>query len=441
MKDDAPRAKAPARMWSVRGPIVLGALSLAILVGGFGTWSVMSQIAGAVVASGLIEVDRNRQAIQHPTGGVVEEILIDEGDRVAEGALLLRLDPSTLRADLTVAEAQLFEVRVRRARLEAERDGAERIVFRPEDLALAAASEDLLDLLTGQQNLFAARQATFAQEVEQLRGRVTQISAQIAALEAQESALGEQLALVEADLTRQQDLLSRGLISSDPILQLRRDAAQLRGSLGELEARKAEAGERIIETELAVLQLANTRREEAIAQLREIRVNEEQLRQEVAELRRQIGALEVRAPVAGTIHGLQVFGNRSVVRPAEPVAYLVPEGRPLIISAQVPAIHIDQVFVGQDVTLRFPAFDMRTVPDLTGRVSQVSADAFVDEATGASHYRAEVVLDEGQIARLAERTLLPGMPVEAFIRTGDRAPLTYLLEPLTAYFNRAFRES
>lgn len=433
--------KDPARAWSVRGQMLTGFLSLVILFAGFGVWSVTTQLAGAIVASGRIEVDRNRQAIQHPEGGRVAEVLVGEGDRIAAGDAVLRLEPGLLARDLAVARAQLFEIRVRRARLEAERDGAGEVRFAEDLLAAAAADADLADLLQGQANLFDARAESLSSEAARLSGRVTQIEAQIAALEAQEGALTEQLALVDADLARQQDLLSRGLIQSDPILRLQRDAAQLRGSLGEIEARKAEAAERVIETELAILQLTSTRREEAIAELREVRVSEEELRQRVGDLDRRIAELEVRAPMAGRIIGLEVFGAQAVVRAAEPLAYLVPEGRPLIITARVPATAIDEVFVNQDVTLRFPAFDLRNIPDLVGTVTQVSADAFTDEATGVSFYRAEIALSDGEIARLGERQLVPGMPVEAYIRTQDRTPLAYLIDPLRVYFTRAFRES
>jgi HlyD family secretion protein len=421
--------------------MVTGLVAMLVLLGGFGGWAVSSQLSGAVVASGRIEVERNRQALQHPDGGVVAELFVDEGDRVEAGETILALAPGQLTRDIAVARAQLFEFRVRRARLEAERDGAASITF-PAALTDAAATDpELADLLQGQANLFAVRAETLAQETEQLRGRITQIQAQVSALEAQEAAMGEQLDLVVADLVRQQDLLDRGLIQSDPILRLQRDAAQLRGSLGELEARKAEAAERVIETELSILQLANARREEAIEQLREIRVGEEELRERVTDLDRRLAELELRAPVAGRIIGLQIFGPQSVVRAADPVAYLVPEGRPFVITAQVPAIHIDQIHVDQDATLRFPSFDMRNMPDVIGQVRQVSADAFTDEASGASYYRVEIVLGEGEMARLAPRQLVPGMPVEAFIRTEDRTPLTYLLEPFNAYFSRAFRET
>lgn len=431
----------PARAWSVRRPIVTGFLALGLLFAGFGLWSVTTQLAGAVVASGRIEVDRNRQAIQHPEGGRVAEVIVGEGDRVGAGDTVLRLEPGFLARDLAVAHAQLFEVRLRRARLEAERDGADEVRFADDLRAAADIDPDLGDLLRGQANLFEARAESLTAEAARLSGRVTQIEAQIAALEAQERALTEQLDLVMTDLDRQQDLFARGLIQSDPILRLQRDAAQLRGSLGEVEARMAEAAERVIETELAILQLTGTRREEAIAELREVRVAEEELRQRVADLERRMAELDLRAPMAGRIIGMEVFGAQAVVRAAEPVAYLVPEGRPLIISARVAATAIDEVFAGQPVTLRFPAFDLRNMPDLVGTVTQVSADAFTDEATGASYYRVEVALSDGEIARLGDRQLVPGMPVEAYMRTRDRTPLSYLIDPLRVYFNRAFRET
>jgi HlyD family secretion protein len=431
----------PARAWSVRRPLLIGVFAMLVLVGGFGGWAMTSQLAGAVVASGRIEVERNRQAIQHPEGGVVAELLIDEGDRVAGGDVLLRLAPGQLARDQAVTAARLFELRLRRARLEAERDAAISVRFAPALSEIAATDAELADLMQGQVTLFAARRDTAEREIDQLRGRITQIAAQIDALHAQEAALSAQLALVQADLERQTSLFDRGLIQSDPILRLQRDAAQLLGSLGELEARKAEAAERVIETELAILQLGTTRREQAIAELREVRVAEEELRQRLADLDRRVAALEVRAPVAGRIIGLMVFGPQSVLRAGDPVAFVVPENRPLVITTQVPAIHIDQVFMGQAVSLRFPALDLRNLPDLMGRVTQVSADAFVDDRSGASHYRAEIMLDDGELARLAPRELLPGMPVEAYIRTIDRTPLTYLLEPFRIYFARAFRES
>jgi HlyD family secretion protein len=426
--------------WSARAPLALGFIAIEVLVGGFGAWAALSNIAGAVVASGQIEVDRNRQAVQHPQGGVVLTLDVIEGQRVAEGEILMRLDPSTIRSNLTVIRAQLNEWRARQARLEAERGLATRIAFPADLLETAATDPDLADVLEGQRNLFAARAETLAQEVDQLGRRADQIRAQIDGFTAQDQALRDQRSLVLAELENVQNLVERGLAEASRALSLQREAARLLGSIGEIEAASAEAAGRITEIELQVLQQQTARREEAIAELREVRVQQAELIERERVLERQLEDSEIRAPVAGVVYGLAVFGARSVVQAAEPVLYLVPQDRPLVISTRIAPTDVDEVFVGQAVTLRFPAFDMRSTPELFGQVRQVSADAFVDSASVASFYEAEIVLNEGETSRLGGETLLPGMPVEAFIRTEDRTPLAYLLRPLADYFNRAFRE-
>jgi HlyD family secretion protein len=420
--------------------MILGMLALVALVGGFGAWAALSNIAGAVVASGQIEVDRNRQAVQHPDGGVVLSLDVIEGQRVAEGDVLMRLDPSDLQSSLSVANAQLNEWRARQARLEAERDLAMEITF-PADLLDAASDDaDLAELLEGQRNLFAARVEALTQATDQLNRRADQIRAQVEGIAAQSAALTDQRDLVELELVSVQDLIDRGLAEASRGLALRRESARLLGTLGELDASAAEAAGRITEIDLQILQLETERREEAIAQLREVRVEQAELAERARALTRQMGETEIRAPVDGVVYGLSIFGARSVVQAAQPVLYLVPQDRPLVISTRIAPTNVDEVFVGQDVVLRFPAFDSRNTPELFGQVRQVSADAFVDENSGISYYEAEIVLNEGEAARLANETLLPGMPVEAFIRTEDRTPLAYLLRPLTDYFNRAFRE-
>lgn len=428
------------KSWSVKRPILIGLLALAILLGGFGYWAVASNIAGAVVASGQIEVDQNRQAIQHPEGGVVDEIFVQEGSTVGAGDVILRLDGSDLASELTVINGQLSEVRARRARLEAERDATEVIAFPGDLLAQAEENAELAEIVEGQRNLFTARAETLAGEVEQLRRRSEQIEAQIEGLGAQRIAIASQQDIVAADLAIQEDLRARELGSAARVTQLQRETAELLGTMGEIDAQIAQAEGQLTEIELVILQRGEERREEAIGELREVRASEEELGERARALTRRLERMAVRAPVAGVVYGLTIFGPQSVVRAADPVMYLVPTEQPLIITTRIEAIHVDQVFEGQEAVLRFPVFDQRTTPELFGGVSRVSADAFTDEASGFRFYEVEIVLDEGEIDRL-ERTLLPGMPVEAFIRTEDRSPMAYLLRPLTDYFNRAFRET
>jgi HlyD family secretion protein len=431
----------PQKAWSVRWPMLLGMATLLLLVGGFGAWAMFSNIAGAIVAPGQIEVDQNRQAVQHPEGGVVAALMVDEGQLVAEGDIMLRLDGSVIQSNLAVVNAQYAEWRARRARLVAERDGLEEVVFPADVVEAAEGNDDLREVLEGQRNLFEARRETLAQEIDQLGRRADQIRAQIGGIAAQRVALEEQQGLVTEELVNVQNLVDRGLTEATRALSLRRENARLLGTLGELEASAAESEGRITEIELAILQLQTTRREEAIAELREVRVQEAELAERQRALSRQLSEMEVRAPVGGIVYGLRVFGTRSVVQAAEPVLFLVPQDRPLVISARISPTNVDEVYVGQTVVLRFPVFDARTTPELAGRVSQVSADAFTDETTGVSYFEVEIVLSDGEIDRLEGETLLPGMPVEAYIRTQDRTPMAYLLRPLTDYFNRAFRES
>lgn len=428
--------------WSARRQVLFGFFGLALLLGGFGTWSMTSQIAGAVVASGRIEVDRNRQIVQHEFGGVVDEVLVAEGDAVTAGDILLQLDTQQATSQLAIIEGQLFELMARRARFEAERDEAEVITYEDELVAAGAADPDIMELMEGQRNLFVARLASVAKETEQLEKRRNQIGAQIAGVDAQETALAEQLALIEQELASQQSLLDRGLAQASTVLNLQRERARLTGQIGELAASRAQSGERITEIEIEILKLGTAGREEAITRLRDLRYRELELVQQRRALQTDIERLAIRAPVSGIIYGLQVQTPRSVVRAAEPLLFLIPQDRPLVIAARVLPIHIDQIIVGQQVKLRMSALDQRLTPELVGQVMVISADAIEEEATGQTYFRAEIALNPGELDKLVEGTiLLPGMPVEAFISTGERSPMAYLVKPVADYFARAFRES
>lgn len=427
--------------WSVRMPVMVGLVTLAVLVGGFGYWSVSSTLAGAIVASGTVEVDRNRQVIQHPDGGVVSEIAVDEGDTVAAGDVLIRLDPTLLQSEFNVVAGQLYEIMARKARLEAERDGAAQITL-PSELSDAVATDLAVgDMIAGQQRLFEARRDSVARETDQLERRKDQIRNQIEGVTAQYTALEQQLALIGQELASQQELLDKGLAQASRVLSLQREEARLRGTMGELVATRAENEGRITEIEIEILKLGTQRREDAITRIRDLQFNEAELTEKRVSLAERLSRLDIRAPLEGIVLGLSVFAERAVIRPAEPVLYLVPQDSPLVITGQVQPQDIDEVFIGQPVTLRLPAFDTKTTPDLFGHVVLVSADAFVDDPTGATYYRVEIVMNEGELDKLDGLTLVPGMPVDSYIRTADRTPLAYLVQPFTDYFTKAFRES
>lgn len=423
-------------------PLTIGFLAVLILVGGFGTWAVMTKIAGAVVASGTIEVERNRQVVQHIDGGIVAEILVDDGDLVEAGQTLIRLDADDLTSRLVITESQLFELMARRGRLEAELDGKAEIEFDPELISVAAKQPEIQDLVNGQSRLMHARRDTRARETEQLEKRRDQIEEQVRGIKAQQTSLQVQLGLIGEELANQESLLERGLAQATTVLSLKRTQAGLSGRLGELVASEAEAQQRTTEIEIEILKLATGQREEAITQLRDLRAQELELAETRRSIQQRLSRLEIKAPVSGVVLGMQIQTLRSVVTPAAPVLHIVPQDRPLVVAAQVLPTDIDQLYIGQDVTLIFSALDQSKTPELFGYVDQISADAFQDESTGMAFYRAEVLLKEGEITRLPEDVvLIPGMPVDSFIQTVERTPLQYLVKPFMDYFNKAFRET
>ncbi|PLS23662.1 HlyD family type I secretion periplasmic adaptor subunit [Amylibacter cionae] len=426
--------------WSAKKPLFMGMLAVAVLVGVLGIWGSFATISGAVISSGMIQVESLRQVVQHPQGGVVGEILVKEGDRVEAGDVLIRFDDTLLRSELSTVNGQLNEILSRRARLIAERDDAETLSFDPELLELAKTSPDVKALIEGQARLFEARRESLDKQVEQLNERKQQIKLQIRGVEAQLESSKLQVELITKELIDQQGLLAKGLAQASRVLSLEREAARLKGTIGELESSAARGGAQIVETDIQILQLSNQRREEAISTLRDLSYSEIEMLERKLSLQETLSRMDVRAPMSGVIHGLTVHAIRSVVRPADAILYVVPTDSPLVITTRISAINVDQVHVGQDASLRFSTFDQRTTPEIFGTVAKVSADVFQDETTGMSYYSAEIVPNDGEMERLGDVELLPGMPVEAFIKTEERSPISYLTKPFTDYFNRAFRE-
>jgi len=385
-------------------------------------------------------VEQNRQIIQHPDGGVVSTIDVAEGDRVEVGQVLIRLDPMELASELTIVENQLFEMIARRGRLEAERDGGATIVFDPLLQEIAASRAEALELMDGQARLLEARRTTSQNEREQLNKRRLQIGDQIGGLAAQQKSLRRQAELIAEERAGQQILRDKGLTQTSRLLALQREEASLGGTLGDLIAQTAQAEGRQTEIDIELLKLDASLREEAITTLRDLQYRELELREKRHALSSRLNRLDITSPVSGVVYGLEVFAPRSVLRPAQPALYIVPQDRPLVISARVRTTDIDLVFPGQEVTLRFSALDQRTTPELLGDVRQISPDAFEDEATRDTYYRVRITLSKTQLARLPDGvTLVPGMPVEVFFQTGDRTPIAFLVKPLSDYFARAFR--
>jgi HlyD family secretion protein len=422
-------------------PLLVGAVTLAILVCGFGTWSVLATLSGAVIAPGQIEVSQSRQVVQHPDGGVVEAILVAEGARVGAGDVLIRLDGSALRSEQAIVEAQLSGLAARRARLEAQRDDAATLTF-PETLTRAAATRrDVAEMLDGQSGLFERQADALRQARELRRIRIAQIASQMEGLKAQQAANATQIRLLNEEIATQRDLLGRGLTQAARLSALERDLALLQGRAGELTSALAEASGRVTEIEIEIAALSTRTREAAEAELRDVVERQLELAERDNALTERIQRLEVRAPASGLVLGLTVTTPQSVIRPAEAVLYIVPQDRPLLVAARVPVAHVDEVHPGQSVRLVFSSLPTLDEPIATGTVMLVSADALADDRTGVTYFRTEISIDAKTLQDLGAGGIVPGMPVEAFFRTADRTPLSYLLKPFTDYFRSAFRET
>lgn len=426
--------------WSAKGPLAIGFGSLLFLVLGIGVWSMNTQIAGAVIASGRIQVESNRQVIQHPNGGVVGQINVRDGDVVKAGDILLKFDDSRLKSELTIIESQYYELLARQALYRAERDNSANLVYDAELITRSNTDKNTRALIDGQVSFFTARHVSQEQQKKQLSEQKSQLARQIEGVQAQIKANETQLSLLKEELLSAQALLDKGLAQASRVLALRREDARIAGQVGSLTADLGRLNAGINGINIQLVQLDTARREKAIENLRDVNFRIIELTERRAAILQTLSRLDVRAPMAGTVYGNQIFALQSVVQPAQPMMYIIPNNLPLVVQAQVQVNHIDQVYVGQDATLSFAAFSQRTTPQIFGRVTKLSADVVTDQATGANYYQVELVPKDGELAKLKNLELLPGMPVEAFLKTNERSTFTYLVKPVTDYFNKAFRE-
>ena len=428
------------KKWSAGLPLTIGFAAIVLMLGGLGAWSLGTQIAGAIVARGIVQVESERQVVQHPDGGVVGTIVARDGDRVEIGDVLIRLDDTFLLSELGTVEAQLLEIYGRQGRLAAERDGETELEIAGVPDYQTVSDAEVTEQIEGQISLFEARKTSLSQEIEQLGEQRVQIDKQVEGTEAQLEALDAQLEIVSTERGNLEGLLSQGLVQANRVLELQREEARLQGEIGNLTARVAEARTRQYELAIEALRLTDGRREQAITELRDLQYTEIELEERRISLIERLNRLDVRAPVSGTVFDSQVLTVGAVVRAADPMMYVVPGDQPLQVSARIDPIDVDQVFPGQPVSLMFTTFSRRTTPEVAGSVVRVSADAVTDQATGETYYEAVVSPDASALEALPDLTLLPGMPVEAFLKTDERTPLAYLTQPLTVYFTRAFRE-
>jgi HlyD family secretion protein len=435
----APERAVTGRKLSLRRNLIAGSCVIALLVGSFGGWAATAELSGAVIAAGTVVVDSSVKRVQHPTGGVIGVLNVREGDRVEAGDVLITLDETETRTDLKIVTDNLDELAVRRARLLAERDGEASIAY-PDEILKRKDEPHLAFAMTGETKLFETRRQGTEAEKAQLRERISQLDQEVRGLDAQLAAKHREAALVAEDLGRLEELRAKNLVSVLKVTEMQRAAIQLEGLRGELTAQIASTKGRSAETELEILRIDQELRNEVGKELADIRAKATELEQRRVEAEDRLRRIDIRAPLDGVVHELAVHTVGGVIQAGETLMLVVPNADALVVDAKVSPEEIDRVRPDQDVRLRFAAFDQRTTPEIDGKVERISADVTEDERTGLSYYTVRVIASPGEIATLGEGKLMPGMPVETYIRTGERSALSYFLKPLTDQMNRAFRD-
>jgi HlyD family type I secretion membrane fusion protein len=422
--------------WRGRFAFYTGFLALGLLISLLGVWGTQAKIAGAVIAPGLIKVESSRQVVQHADGGIVTTIYVRDGDYVEAGQTLLQLDDTDIRSELMVTEQQLVDTTARIARLKAERNDASD--FRVDLPEVFLVKVD--DIVADQYHLFETRRASFDNEIAQMQEQIIQFREQVKGVNAQIEALHIQVALLNEEITPYKKLVELGMAPRLKLLEPERNRARLQGELGRLVALRGKHISSIAGLELEKIRLKTTLHEKTITELRGLASDKAELLEKQGIVLRKLSRMEITAPVSGIIYGSKVFAVQSVVQKAKDIMHIVPQNLALVIAVRVAAQDVDQIVAGQQVSLRFTALDQRFTPEIFGILNTISADSFLDNKTGKAYYEAEISPLETELQKLGEQSLVPGMPVDAYIRTASRSPLNYLTKPLADYFYRAFRE-
>lgn len=431
-------ARAQGVKTGLAAPLLIGAMaSLLLLISGF-AWMYSTKITSAVIAPGKVVVRGLPKQVQSLDGGVIERILVRDGDVVRKGDVLLRLDPSLLQINLEIYRNRLAEVVAREARLDAEYQKLERPDFSAKSRHLNGI--DLRQHFSGQHEIFVARRDVLSGRKEQLAERVLQFRNQIAGVDAQIVAKKDQLTYVTQELSNLRSLSSKGLVRESAVLELQGRESALLGQIAEHQSELARIHNSIRDTELEVVQSDREFREQVVTELRATTAEREELILQIVTIEKQLERIDILAPTDGIVHELQATTEGGVIAPEATITQIVPLSEGVEFKLQVAPQSIDEVFVGQTAKVIFPAFNQRTTPSLIGVVAGISPTSVEDPQTGAAYFRIDLTLTAEEIGRLGDVELIPGMPVEAFLQTGDRSVLTYLTQPLLQQFKRAFRE-
>jgi HlyD family secretion protein len=411
-------------------------------VGLTGGWAVLVPLSAAVTIPGTLVVESSVKKIQYPAGGVIAEIRAQDGMRVKEGDLLVRIDETQLRSNVQVLSDQLEETRARIARLTAERDGTDAPKMAAES-PTQAGGEEATRLLASETSLFKARLGTRENQKQLLRTNIAQLEEEIDGIDAQIKSKSAQLDLISGELKGVQSLYDKQLVPLTRLTALQREAAQLDGERSQLKSSIAETRSKISQAELQIVKIDQDLRSDVMKEMRDAQDKESEITQKLVAARDQLNRVEIRSPTDGVVHQLTVHTIGGVVAAGEVIMEIVPDSDDLQIEAKLPPVDIDHVHVGQDSLVRFSAFNQRTTPQLHGQVSYVSADLTQDpqnKSNSSSYYTVRVSLTADELRRLGKLQLVSGMPAELFLQTGSRTMMSYLFKPITDQLKRTFSE-
>jgi len=421
----------------IRSRVFVGSLAIILLVGGFGGWAATTDLSGAVVGQGQVMVDKDLRAIQHLDGGIIRSIEIKKGDTVAEGQTLIRLDDTQLKAEGQIIAGQFLDLLAKRQRLLAERDGATEMV--------PGAAQFGIDLtntpsFAEELRLFNGNRDTRESQLAQLKQGLLQANEELNSLQSQEKSNAQELSLVQVEATKVASLHDKGLIDNSRVYSNARDLNKIKGEHDQLTANIAKAKAHNSELELQKKNLDQTARTEAQKQLSDLEPRIAELAERKSANADRMTRMEIRSPVAGIVNEVNVNTIGGVITPAQRLLTLVPQDAKLQVEVKLQPNDIDQVFVGQKAKLKFTAFSSRNTPDIFGTVAFISPATSTDPATGRVFYVTQVEVSGGELGKLGDKKLMPGMLVETFIQTESRTALSYLFKPFQDQISRAFKE-
>lgn len=429
-------ASGKARAWPY---VIAGFAVLTLLIGGFGAWAYTAQLDGAVIADARFVVESKRKTIRHLEGGIVNDILVGEGDHVRAGQVLLTLDATVDKANFAVIDNELMQLSAQRARLLAELNGAKQLHFEG-SVPRSAADERLSQIEAGQQALFRARFESRQSEESIRRKRVAKLHEEISGIRKQVKSNDIQISFIEKELVGLRELEKRQLVPRNRVYAMEREAEGLRGQTAALEVSITRAANSIEEIELEAIQAKRRFAEQVTEEMRTIEPRITALTEQRAAAGRKLDLVEVKAPTDGFVVALKANTKGGVIRPGDDIMDIVPQDDRLVLEARVPTTDVDKVRTGSDARIQLTAFDQAVTPEATGKVLSISADRLEDDRTGQGYFLARLELNAEQSNAIPDVELVPGMPATVFIQTGKRTPLSYLLQPLNNRFVRTFAE-